>query len=1029
MNFMNPDEILAGLKRGAAKFGSRVAESVTKKMATRINARGNGFAPTEPEPYGDGMGGADTAQESQKKNEAPEHGAIPCDNCGQWARVSKGKDFYDCMNECAKKGFAKKVPFAEGEKQNDGDAPNGAVDSSSLGFQSAEKTTTAHREDELMQSKCLACGHESPSAWSGKCDGCGVENEKDVAGNLFNGEFKEEEHPRDGGKFTTKGSGSKSGAPKSSAPKDESASEKKPETSGAPAQKISKEAQSWKDSMDSSSKKKEDLDKEFSKIENPTKEQKDNYRIMSEVHDTDIKFFGKKFKQVVKRDNPEQKKSPEKSSPEKSKKESPATKKESPSGAGDDEGDSTEGMWDDSDQEDKQLVMEQIGLDPGAYMDDKFSDLPAWAQKKIKEFNNSSNVQKDDYPHDAGAGGRAEDRAVEEAAHLENSYGNYDIAGDLKRGMSVQEVAAKIKNRYPEISESQCARIVKQVQTNGPDSDADWEDENKHIFASTKENADEGSKCAKCGKEVGWTQRGGKVYHPGCAPSSKENATHTSCVDCDKPGVMKDMTKNPDGAGYLCDSCVQDRDMLQGPKNKRENAGSRFEVHIGNLGKVYSGDRHDYAMAVFKEYVKDSKSPSGRASGEDVVLMEAGEPIKEYKGTLKNTGHLTGEGWELASLEERIAWLTEAGMDINLATRRFTSLSEDVHVALQKVIDEPKSINNSGDTHVCPECGWLVSAAEFDRGLRSTCPNCKQAIPVETGMENASSKCPNCGGSGEVSYTGDCPECGGSGKYSNASGLQKKFTFRDTNGEEETVEASDEAAAWNKLSADFATPLDELKQMGLKLVRTNAGSGDAGNMREAIVHRYGKELASGDLSASCKKALSDLAASAGLDIRQVLKDLKADAVALGNAKLGEECPSCHLPKKMRPADGGEDSYVCGNRQCKSFKNADEQGDLKEIARHAEGIEHEVGEMLDEEQLKNANPAKFCKRCRDTVGGNFDGKTGAVDKNGTYHVVTSQGSGHFEVACGDEICCDGGELANSIKKNGLNIGVNKYGSNG
>lgn len=57
---------------------------------------------------------------------------------------------------------------------------------------------------------------------------------------------------------------------------------------------------------------------------------------------------------------------------------------------------------------------------------------------------------------------------------------------------------------------------------------------------------------------------------------------------------------------------------------------ARYEVIVGNVGTVPVGNELSEAESVFDDYVKMSAAEIGRAAGEDVVLMEDGEPIKEY---------------------------------------------------------------------------------------------------------------------------------------------------------------------------------------------------------------------------------------------------------------------------------------------------------------------------------------------------------------------------------------------------------------
>ncbi len=69
------------------------------------------------------------------------------------------------------------------------------------------------------------------------------------------------------------------------------------------------------------------------------------------------------------------------------------------------------------------------------------------------------------------------------------------------------------------------------------------------------------------------------------------------------------------------------------PAPKRSQVSrSKYEVTVGNIGRVHDGDSFSEAHAVFKEYVQMSSDGYGRASGEEVVIWEDGEPIDEFEG-------------------------------------------------------------------------------------------------------------------------------------------------------------------------------------------------------------------------------------------------------------------------------------------------------------------------------------------------------------------------------------------------------------
>lgn len=58
-----------------------------------------------------------------------------------------------------------------------------------------------------------------------------------------------------------------------------------------------------------------------------------------------------------------------------------------------------------------------------------------------------------------------------------------------------------------------------------------------------------------------------------------------------------------------------------------------FEVIVGNVGTVYTGEDCGTAMELFLSYQQESKKGYGRASGESVTLMQDGEIMYEHAGT------------------------------------------------------------------------------------------------------------------------------------------------------------------------------------------------------------------------------------------------------------------------------------------------------------------------------------------------------------------------------------------------------------
>lgn len=58
----------------------------------------------------------------------------------------------------------------------------------------------------------------------------------------------------------------------------------------------------------------------------------------------------------------------------------------------------------------------------------------------------------------------------------------------------------------------------------------------------------------------------------------------------------------------------------------------KYEVHVGNVGTVHTGHDESAALQAFNEWVKVAQETVSRAAGENVLLMEDGEPMKEHEG-------------------------------------------------------------------------------------------------------------------------------------------------------------------------------------------------------------------------------------------------------------------------------------------------------------------------------------------------------------------------------------------------------------
>lgn len=57
-----------------------------------------------------------------------------------------------------------------------------------------------------------------------------------------------------------------------------------------------------------------------------------------------------------------------------------------------------------------------------------------------------------------------------------------------------------------------------------------------------------------------------------------------------------------------------------------------FEVIVGNIGTVYSGNSAKEAASAYNDYVRMSKGNVGRAAGEEVTMFKGGDICREHAG-------------------------------------------------------------------------------------------------------------------------------------------------------------------------------------------------------------------------------------------------------------------------------------------------------------------------------------------------------------------------------------------------------------
>lgn len=57
-----------------------------------------------------------------------------------------------------------------------------------------------------------------------------------------------------------------------------------------------------------------------------------------------------------------------------------------------------------------------------------------------------------------------------------------------------------------------------------------------------------------------------------------------------------------------------------------------YKVAVANIGTIIETESYDEAKSTYDAYVLQSEAEYGRASGEDIVLWEACEPLEVHYG-------------------------------------------------------------------------------------------------------------------------------------------------------------------------------------------------------------------------------------------------------------------------------------------------------------------------------------------------------------------------------------------------------------
>ena len=77
--------------------------------------------------------------------------------------------------------------------------------------------------------------------------------------------------------------------------------------------------------------------------------------------------------------------------------------------------------------------------------------------------------------------------------------------------------------------------------------------------------------------------------------------------------------------------------IAMAPRRTKDASSDEYIVNVGNVGNIVCASEQE-ALKTFNEYVRQSKSTSGRAAGEEVVLLKNGYPIKDFVGSRTLSG-------------------------------------------------------------------------------------------------------------------------------------------------------------------------------------------------------------------------------------------------------------------------------------------------------------------------------------------------------------------------------------------------------
>ncbi len=119
-----------------------------------------------------------------------------------------------------------------------------------------------------------------------------------------------------------------------------------------------------------------------------------------------------------------------------------------------------------------------------------------------------------------------------------------------------------------------------------------------------------------------------------------------------------------------------------------------YQIIVGNIGTVHDGHNKRDAERAYRAYVADSRSGTGPAGNEPVVLMQDGEPLKEHKPPVDFQIERTGNLVRVTPMNDAAReWLDE-----NCQTEGWEWMGPTLHVDARMAPPIVQGITDAGFT-------------------------------------------------------------------------------------------------------------------------------------------------------------------------------------------------------------------------------------------------------------------------------------------------------------------------------------------